>query len=194
MDILKVASQLLDFLGNDPSLITQFIEHPYSTTAQAIGTEDEISKTDMSQVATAAAALSSNQTLDLGDIANIASALMGQNNNSVHSLTNMLFGGGTQPTQQYVQQQTQPSGALDLGSLVSIAGLASTLLGAGGVQQAQPQQQPTGGLDLGSIASLAAQFLGGGATQAAPQPQPQQAPAGVDFGTIAQIASTLLKK
>lgn len=95
MDIMNVAQQLISYLGKDPKLITQFIEHPYSTTAKAAGTKEQISKADMSQIITAAAALASGQPLGGSDVANIASALLGQNNNSVHSLAASLLGSGS---------------------------------------------------------------------------------------------------
>lgn len=211
MDVMQVASQLLGFLGNNPQLIQQFIQHPYSTTAQATGSNEQLSREDMSQVVTAAAALSNNQQLPSSDIANIASALLGQNNNSVHSLTSMLFGGGNtaHPTQM-AQQQTSSNGTLNLGSLVSMALLASTLMNAAKpqtqqaaqpVQPSKPSVNLADGLDIGEIATLAGQFLSSNAAkpQAVPQVQPvqpvqQQASAGLDFGTIAQLASVFLKK
>ena len=221
MDITKVAKQLLSFLGQNPQLITQFIQHPYSTTAQATGSDTQISKVDMSQILTTAAALSNNQTLPASDVANISSALLGQNNNSIHSMASMLFGGGnTAQATQAAQQNTTAAGTLDLGSLVSMAAIAATLMG--GMQQAQQAQQPVvvqqqaskpqvnlaDGLSLGEIASLASTFLGGGssataaapaATTAVPKPQPAQQQAatqqqGLDFGTIAQLASMFLKQ
>ena len=225
MDITKVAKQLLSFLGQNPQLITQFIQHPYSTTAQATGSDTQISKVDMSQILTTAAALSNNQTLPASDVANISSALLGQNNNSIHSMASMLFGGGnTAQATQAAQQNTTPAGTLDLGSLVSMAAIAATLMG--GMQQAQQAQQQAqqpvvvqqqaskpqvnlaDGLSLGEIASLASTFLGGGsstqaaapaATTAVPKPQPAQQQAatqqqGLDFGTIAQLASMFLKQ
>ena len=174
----------------------------------------------------------------MGDVANIASLLLGQNNNSVHSLTSMLFGGGnTQQATATAQAQTSSAGKLNLGSLVSMALLASTLMKlakkrqeANAQQQAQQQaaaaaaaaqQQAAAaaaspntpninladGLDMGEIAALAGQFLGKPTATAAAQQQsqpvtlnmsqPQQTQAqgsGIDFATIAQIASTLLKR
>lgn len=195
MDITTVATQLLSYLGKNPELISQFIKHPYSTTAKATGSNEQISKEDMSQVVTAAAALSKNQKLGGSDIANIAAALLGQNNNSVHALTNMLFGGGAQA----VSNATAQSGSVDLGSLVNMATLASTLMNATSAKpQAQQQAAKPGvnladGLDLGEIATLAGQFLG--ANSAAPAQQQTATPsAGLDFGTIAQLASLFLGK
>ena len=131
MDITKVAKQLLAFLGQNPQLITQFIEHPYSTTAQATGSDTLPSKIDMSQILTTAAALSNNQQLPQNDVANISSALLGQNNNSIHSMASMLFGGGnTAQATQAAQQNTTAAGTLDLGSLVSMAAIAATLASA----------------------------------------------------------------
>lgn len=229
MDIQQVASQLVNYLGKNPQLITQFIEHPYSTTAKATGSNAEISKRDMSQIVTAAAALANGQQLGMGDVANIASALMGQNNNSVHSLTSMLFGGGNTQQATATAQAQASGGSLDLGSLVSMGLIAATLLSsakkrkeqaaaqqaaaeaaaqqlaAQQAAQAAAQQQaqalkPNQGLDLSTIASLAGQFLGGG-TAAAQQPQvvlpqqtTQQQSTGLDFGTIAQLASMLAQK
>jgi hypothetical protein len=233
MDIQQVAKQLINYSGKNPQLIMQLIEHPYSTTAKATGSDAQISKKDMSQILTAAAALASGQQLGGSDVANIASALLGQNNNSVHSLTSMLFGGGnTAQATAAAQANTTQAGTLDLGSLVSMAALAATLMGgasAANQQQQQVQQQVlqaqqqaarpnvnlADGLDILEIAQLAGQFLGSGATQqaavpqVAPRPQsaavkptapqqvaqvPQQQAAGLDFGTIAQLASLFLSQ
>lgn len=212
MDIQQVATQLVSYLGNNPQLIQQFIQHPYSTTAQATGSSEQISRKDMSQIVTAAAALANNQKLGMGDVANIAAALLGQNNNSVHALTNTLFGGGTAAAQSGATAQSGPS----LGSLVSMAAIAAMLMN--GISQkpqaqqaaspvqlpVQPVQQQVSqpsvnlsdGLDIAEIATLAGQFLGGNTAAAAPKPQvtQQQAASGLDFGTIAQLASMFLKQ
>jgi hypothetical protein len=138
----------------------------------------------------------------MGDVATIASALMGQNNDSVHALTSMLFGGGTtaQATAAAKQQTTQ-AGTLDLGSLVNMASLAATLMGGTAAStarkgQAKPSVDLSDGLDLGEIATLAGQFLGSssvGATTAKKQAA-QPAAGGLDFGTIAQLAGAFLKQ
>ena len=219
MDIQKTAKTLIKYLGQNPELIKRFIEHPYSTTATAVGSDARISKKDMSEVLTATAAMSNNQKLS--DVANIASALLSQNGNSVHSLASMLFGGGnTAHATQVAQQQTTPAGTLNLGTLVNMASLAATLMGgaaAATAQQPQAQPKPTvnlaDGLDLGEVAILAGQFLSANnaaqqaqaqaqAQAAQPlvqlqtqaQPQAQQQKPGIDFATIAQLASVLLKQ
>ncbi len=93
MDIQAIASQLMGQIGENPDMFAQFVQHPYSTTAAAAGTDEKISKSDMSQVVTQMAAQATGQSADLGDIAGIASTLLAQNGGSVHSLTSALFGG-----------------------------------------------------------------------------------------------------
>lgn len=95
MDIQSVASQLMGYLGNNPDLIGQFVAHPYSTTATAAGTDERISKDDMSQILTQVAAQSTGQQVPAGDLSGIASMLLGQNGGSVHALTSALFGGSS---------------------------------------------------------------------------------------------------
>ena len=51
-----IATTLVKFLASNPQLITQFLNHPYSTTQQATGSNVQLSQTDMSEVVTAAAA------------------------------------------------------------------------------------------------------------------------------------------
>ena len=134
MDVQSVATQVINFLGQNPQLITQFIEHPYSTTAQATGSDVQISKEDMSQVVTEVAAISNNQQLGMNDIATIASALMGQNNNSVHSLSSSLLGsllgGGQASGGLFSSAQAQPTSSLATSILGNLAGAA---LGSGGI-------------------------------------------------------------
>lgn len=100
MDTKSVASQLLSYLGNNPQLVSQFVEHPYSTTAAATGSDERISKDDMSQVLTQIAAQVSGQQLGSSDTATAASALMGQNGGSVHQLANALFGGAANASEK----------------------------------------------------------------------------------------------
>lgn len=95
MDIQSVASQLMGYLGNNPDLIGQFVQHPYSTTAAATGSDETISQSDMSQIVTQVAAQSAGQHMGMGDISGIASSLLGQNGGSVHALTSALFGGAS---------------------------------------------------------------------------------------------------
>ena len=95
MDIQAAATQLIDYLGKNPDLVAQFAKHPYSTTATATGTDEKISKDDMSQIMTQVAAQSSGQKLGANDIASAATSLLGQSGGSVHALAGSLFGGAT---------------------------------------------------------------------------------------------------
>lgn len=93
MDIAQAASQLINFIGNNQDLAAQFVAHPYSTTAQAIESDAEISKQDMGQILTQVAAQSAGATVSESETADLANSLLGQSGNSVHSLASALFGG-----------------------------------------------------------------------------------------------------
>lgn len=93
MDVQSAATQLMSYLGNNPDLVSQFVQHPYSTTAAATGTDERISKADMSQILTQVAAQTTGQSLGSNNVASVASNLLGQNGGSIHALTSALFGG-----------------------------------------------------------------------------------------------------
>ena len=136
MDILKAATELLGTLQSNPDLISQFVNHPYSTTAEATGTTGRISKDDMSQILTEVAAQVSGQSLGQADVASAAQTLLGQNGGSVHALTQTLFGGAGQ-----AQAGQGPSVAdIAVQSIVggvAARGLAALITGALGTSQAQ---------------------------------------------------------
>ena len=134
MDIQAVASQLMGFLGDNPDLIKQFVEHPYSTTAQATGTDERISQSDMSQIVTQVAAESTGQTLNIGDLSGIASTLLGQNGGSVHSLTSALFGGAANAGANGGPSMADIAAKSILGG-VAARGMASLITGAFGANK-----------------------------------------------------------
>lgn len=106
MAIQDIVQQLIGVAGNNPQILASLMEHPYSTVAQVIGEDREIGKEEAAQVVTATTALASGHPVDFGQLSGVASQLLGQNNNSVHSLAASLLGnvlGGGQ------QQQQQPS-------------------------------------------------------------------------------------
>ena len=137
MDVQAAASQLIKALGSNPDMLSQFAEHPYSTTAKVTGTNENISQKDMSRILTQVAAQASGQQLGTSDTKNLASALMGQNGGSVHQLAGALFGGAA--------QQAGPGGGFDL----------SSVLGALGGGQASASGAP-------SMAEIAAKSIAGG--------------------------------
>ena len=138
MDIQSVANQLMGYLGNNPDLISQFVEHPYSTTAAAAGTDERISKNDMSQILTQVAAQSTGQSMGMGDITSIASTLLGQNNGSVHNLASALFGGAATAAPA-ASSSAAPSmvdiAAKSLFGGIAARGVASLLTGALGANK-----------------------------------------------------------
>ena len=140
MDIQSVASQLVSALGANPDLVSQFAEHPYSTTASVTGSDENISQKDMSRIITQVAAQASGQDLDTAGTKDLASALLGQSGGSVHSLASSLFGGG----------QQGGSGGLDLG------GILGSLTGGSAGGDGQASAGP-------SMAEIAAKSIAGAA-------------------------------
>lgn len=123
MDFQSVATQLISALAANPELITQFSQHPYSTTAQLTGTDETISQKDMSRVLTQIAAQAAGQSLGTADTKSIASALLGQSGGSVHELASMLFGGQTQQT---ASASSGAAAGFDLNSLLGVLGGMAT--------------------------------------------------------------------
>ena len=156
---IDIASTLVNYLANNPQMITQFLDHPYSTTQQATGSPVQLSQTDMSEVVTAAAAMSTGNNVDFSNLASVAATLLSQNGGSVHTLTNTLFG---TPAQAQAQQAAAPqSTGLDLGTLVNLAGALM-----GGTPATSPKPQTGAGLinlsdgiDVKDVIGLASLFL-----------------------------------
>lgn len=197
MDILSIASQLMGATSQNPSLLTQFLDHPYSTTQQVTGAEQKLDKTDMSQVLTALAAMTGGQQkpeqLDANSIATLASSLLGQNDNSIHGMTNMLFGTSQQAAQAQQQAQKQ-GGGLDLGKLMAVAGLAATVFGALNKSKKKKQTAAAGinladGIGIDDLLSLA-----GGALTGSNQSQGVDLSDGVGLDDVAALFGGLLGK
>lgn len=166
MDVQSAAAQLISYLGSNPDKISQFVEHPYSTTASVTGTDERISKEEMSQVVTQVAAQTSGQTVASKDVASVASALMGQTDGSVHALTSALFGGAA-------------GSAASSSAGPSMAEIAA--------------KSVAGGLAARGLATLITTAMGTNANQGAaatPGTQPQ----GVDLSGLAKLAEGLLKR
>lgn len=152
-----IASTLIKFLASNPQLITQFLDHPYSVTQQATGAPEKLNQTDMSQVVTAAAAMSTGQNVDFSNLASVASSLLSQNGGSVHSLTNALFGTSQQAAAVQQQATAQQAGGLDLGTLVNLAG---SLMGAASKPKTGAGLVDlSDGFDVKDVIGLASMFL-----------------------------------
>jgi hypothetical protein len=129
----------------------------------------------MSEVVTAAAAMSTGQNVDYSNLASVAATLLAQNGGSVHSLTNSLFGTSQQAqaaqnqpqTQTQQQAQTAAPSAINLGTLVNLAGALMAGSQAQTQAQAQAPVQQTGaslidlsdGFDVKDAIGLASIFL-----------------------------------
>ena len=128
MDIQAAATQLINYLSKNPELIAQFAKHPYSTTATATGTDEKISKDDMSQIMTQVAAQSSGQHLGSNDIASAAANLLGQSGGSVHTLASTAGNAGATPSMADILAKSVIGG-------VAARGFASILTSALGTNK-----------------------------------------------------------
>ena len=125
-----IAQILVNAVANNPDLLSTFLEHPYTAVQEATGADEKLDKEDMSEVVTAAAGYASGQSFDTSMISGLASALLGSNDNSVHTLVGSLFGGAdTSAAGAAASDTNQASAGLDLGSLVNLAGAATSLTG-----------------------------------------------------------------
>ena len=116
-----IAQTLVSALSSNPDLLNTFLQHPYSAVQEATGADEKLDKQDMSEVVTAAAGIASGQSIDASNLGGLASTLLGQNGNSVHTLVGSLFGGQSTASAS-ASDSTQSSGGFDLGSLVNFAG------------------------------------------------------------------------
>ena len=94
MDIQDIIQMLIGQTQQNPDTLTSLMQHPYSTIHNVTGIEN-VSSAQASQAVTAMSTIAAGNTIDFGNLANIAAALMGQNNNSVHTLANSILGAGT---------------------------------------------------------------------------------------------------
>ena len=155
MDVSAVASQLVGALGNNPDLISQFAQHPYSTTASVTGSDENISQKDMSRILTQVAAQSTGQKLGTNDTKDLASALLGQTGGSVHALASALFGGAGDggAAQPASNANAAAAGGFDLSSI--LGALTGAGAGNGSANTGASSNAP-------SMAQIAAQSIAGG--------------------------------
>ena len=190
MDIQEMISMLLGSAQSDPSILGNLVEHPYSTIRNVTGVQD-ISREQASQVVAGTAAAARGQKIDMGSLAGIASAMLGQSDNSVHSLAEMLLGSGS----SYGVDMSQGVGT-DI--LSNILGLSGSMFGG-----APAQQRPVSEYDQGYDAGYQAGYYDGYQVAidemrqqqrlqqrppAPPQRQTQsQGYGGLDFGSLANM-------
>lgn len=165
MDIQSIVGSLIGLAQDNPSILGSLVEHPYSTVRTVSGVED-VSRQEAAEVVTAVSSLAQGNAVDFGQLAGLAGTLLGQNNNSVHSLAGSLFGSllGTN-TAAPVQQQAaeEPAGMqLDLGQLATIAGSLLTIANATGITTKKTKKSGvdlSDGIGLDDVAGLAGTLL-----------------------------------
>lgn len=126
-----VLQTVLNSVTSNPSLLSNMVEHPYSTIGN-ITNNNNVSKDEAAQVVTALTQLAGGQTVNLGSLAGTATQLLGQNNNSVHSLSSSLLGGllGGGQTNGGLFSAAQPAQQSGLSANI-LANLAGVVLGGG---------------------------------------------------------------
>ena len=123
MDTMSMIKNLIGGVMQNPDLLGSLSEHPYSTIRQTSGIEEEIPRDQASQVLAAFANLASPGETDLTGLSGVASGMLADNGNSVHSLASSLFGGAA---------QSQPAQTNMLSNLAN-AVLGSELSGVKGI-------------------------------------------------------------
>ena len=91
MATLDIVQELIGVVAKNPSILTNLMEHPYSTVKDVTGME-EVSREQAAEVVTATTALASGRQVDFDNIAQMAQQLLGKNDNSVHTLASSLLG------------------------------------------------------------------------------------------------------
>ena len=91
MNTQDIVQQLIGSVTSNPDLLSNLVEHPYSTIRETTGLQ-EVSQDQVSQALTAFSALASGQQIDFGNLAGLASQLLGDCGGSAHSLAQSLLG------------------------------------------------------------------------------------------------------
>ncbi len=154
-----ILQQVLSSVTSNPSLLSNMVEHPYSTIGN-ITNNNNVSKEEASQVVTAITQLAGGQPVNMGNLAGMASQLMGQNNNSVHALSssllgNLLGGGATSGGLFSAAQPAQQSG-LSANILSNLAGVAF----GGGMAQNKQAIDLSDGFGLDDLIGIAGMLFG----------------------------------
>ena len=166
MDIQSIVGSLIGLAQENPSILGSLVEHPYSTVRTVSGTQD-VSRQEAAEVVTAVSSLAQGNAVDFGTLAGLAGTLLGQNNNSVHSLAGSLFGSllgmPTQaPVQQVAEEPEAPAMQLDLGKLATVAGSLLAIANATGITTKKTKKSGvdlSDGFGLDDVAGLAGTLL-----------------------------------
>ena len=145
-----IVQQLVQSVLSNPQMLTSLMEHPYSTIG-SLTNNNNVSKEEASQVVAATSALAAGQQVDFGNLASLATQLLGQSNGSVHQMSSNLLGsilggGGA-----------KASNGISADLLSNLAGVA---FGGGKANNASAINLADG-LDAGDLLGLASQLFGG---------------------------------
>ena len=160
-----IVSQLLGVVASNPQILSSLLEHPYSTVREVTG-EQEVSRQTAAEVVTAMTGLASGQQVDFGNIGSIASSLLGQNNNSVHTMASNLlgglFGGGAsvptaQPLTAAIQQPAATSNAA-AGIPTSILSNLAGVVFSGGTANNKQAVDLSDGIGIDDVMGLISMF------------------------------------
>lgn len=152
MAIQEIVQQVIKAVASDPSLLPDFIEHPYSTISKLTGIET-VTKEQAAETVTATSALASGQSIDFSTLASVASKLLSKNDNSVHSLASTLFGGGVQKT-----EEGKSAISSDVKSQI-LENLVGVVFNKGEAQASGPKIDLSDGFGLDDLMGLAGKFL-----------------------------------
>lgn len=166
MDIQSIVGSLIGLAQENPSILGSLVEHPYSTVRTVSGTQD-VSRQEAAEVVTAVSSLAQGNAVDFGTLAGLAGTLLGQNNNSVHSLAGSLFGSllgvpAQEPVQQAAEEPEAPAMQLDLGKLATVAGSLLAIANATGITTKKTKKNGvdlSDGIGLDDVAGLAGTLL-----------------------------------
>ena len=93
MDIQELVQTLVGSATENPDLLGNLMQHPYSTIGN-LTNNNNVSSEEASQAVTAVAALAGGQNIDFGNLSSVASQLLSDNGGSVHNLAASLLGSG----------------------------------------------------------------------------------------------------
>lgn len=148
-DAIGAIAQLVT---KDPDILTNLMNHPYSTIAEVTGqSKEDISAEDASQVVAGISSLAGGQAVDFGSLAGLASSLLSQNGGSAHEMASSLLGDKLTPA----VVADQIAGAQEAPANTAAVENIAQLLGAGAV----PGVDLSDGFDVKDVIGLASKFL-----------------------------------
>ncbi len=167
MDIQSIVGALIGLAQDNPSVLGSLVEHPYSTVRSVTGAQ-EVSRNEAAEVVTAVSSLAQGKAVDFDALGSMASTLLGQNDNSVHTLAGSLFGNllGVPSAGKAEQAEEKPAGSglnLDLGKLATIAGSLLTIANSTGIATGKGKKggvDLSDGIGLDDIVGIASSLLG----------------------------------